>query len=157
MLILNICFIKFNHCHQKLRDWKNLHYLENRGSHHRIQRIREHYCKNFKLLSTKKWNFVFFARRQITGSCLFVCLFFFQGSSYRPSGPRMSQEGSFERKWKVLVPFLSDQKIGGHLDPLPRSFFPKSTDHNFENAILFSIVENYNNYKLQTLTSVYIQ
>ena len=43
------------------------------------------------------WNFVFFARRQITSACLFVCffvvVFFSQGSSYRPSGPKMSQEG----------------------------------------------------------------
>ena len=51
-------------------------------------------------------------------------------------------------------------------------FFPKSTDQNFEIAILFSIVENHNNYvfgddllphspwgrgcKLQISTSVYI-
>ena len=43
--------------------------------------------------------------------------------------------------------FLSDQNIGGHLGPLPRSFFlPKSTDPNFEIAILFRIVENHINY-----------
>ena len=38
------------------------------------------------------WNFVFFARRQITGACLFIYFFFSfpQGSSYQPSGPRMS-------------------------------------------------------------------
>ena len=92
------------------------------------------------------WNLVFFARRLITDACLFVCLFFSQGSSYRTSGPRMSQEGSFYWKWKVLVPFLCDQKIGGHLGPLPRSFFTKSTDQNFEIAILFIIVENRNYY-----------
>ena len=44
------------------------------------------------------------------------------------------------------MPFLSDQKIRWHLGPLPRSFFPKSTDQNFEMAILFHIVENHNNY-----------
>ena len=105
--------------------------LENRGKHpikvveferkwhHQIQRIREPYCRGFKLLSTKMWNFVFFGRRQITGACLFV-FSFSQGSSHRPSCPRILQEGSFLRKWKVLVPFLSDQKIGGHLGPLPR-------------------------------------
>ena len=108
------------------------------------------------------WNFVFFATRQITGACLFVCFFFLfflcmfiylffsfsfsHGSSYRPSGPRMSQEGSFWCKWKVLVPFLSDQIIGGHLGPLTRSFFPNSTDQNFEIAIFFRIVENHNNF-----------
>ena len=45
----------------------------------------------------KMWNFVFFVRRQITDACLFVffCCFFFQGWSYRPSGPRMLREGSF--------------------------------------------------------------
>ena len=47
-----------------------------RKSHHRIQRIREPYRKIFNLLSAKMWNFVFFARRQITGACLFLCLFF---------------------------------------------------------------------------------
>ena len=57
----------------------------------RIQRIREPLGKNFKLLPTKMWNFMFFTRRQITGACLF---FFPQGSSCRPSGPRMSREGS---------------------------------------------------------------
>ena len=46
-------------------------------SHHQIKRIRKPYCRSFKLLSTKMWNFVFFARRQITDACLFVCLFFF--------------------------------------------------------------------------------
>ncbi|XP_065575980.1 uncharacterized protein LOC136037275 [Artemia franciscana] len=35
-------------------------------SQHRIQRIREPYLRSFKLLSTKMWNFVFFARRSIT-------------------------------------------------------------------------------------------
>ena len=38
------------------------------------------------------------------------------------------------------------KKIGGHLGSLPRSFSPKSTDQNFEIAILFSIVETHNNY-----------
>ena len=42
--------------------------------------------------------------------------------------------------------FLNDQKIGGQLCPLPRSFFPKSTDQIFEIAILFSIVDNLNKY-----------
>ena len=53
---------------------------------------------------------------------------------------------------------------------VPKKFFPKSTDQNFEIAILFRIVENPNNYvfgddllppspwgrccKLQTLTNV---
>ena len=39
------------------------------------------------------------------------------------------------------------KKIGGHLGPLPYAhFFPKSTDPNFEIAILFRIVENHINY-----------
>ena len=76
------------------------------------------------------WNFTFFARRQIPDTCLFI--YFSQGWSYRIS---MSREGSFQRKLKVLVPFLSDQKIGGHLGPLPRSFFPKVIDQNSEITI----------------------
>ena len=63
---------------------------------------------------------------------LFFFLFFFpQGWLYQPSGPRMSQEDSFWRKLKVLVPYLSDQKIGGHLSPLPRSYFLKVTGSKF--------------------------
>ena len=38
------------------------------------------------------------------------------------------------------------KKIGGHLGPPHARFFPKSTDQNFEIAILFRIVENHNNY-----------
>ena len=39
------------------------------------------------------------------------------------------------------------KKIGGHLGPPPTLIFsPKSTDQNFEIAILFHIVENHNNY-----------
>ena len=46
------------------------------------------------------------------------------------------------------MPFLSDQKIGGHIGPLPCSvfFLPKSLYQNFEIAILFNIVEKHNNY-----------
>ena len=44
-------------------------------SQHQIQRIRQPSCRCFKLLSTKMWNFVFFARRQITDACLFVVFF----------------------------------------------------------------------------------
>ena len=70
--------------------------------------------------------------------------------------------------------FLSDHKNWRAPRPPPALiFFPKSTDQNFEIAILFRIVENHNNYvfgddllphssrgrgcNLQTLTSVYIQ
>jgi len=65
--------------------------LENRGkhplkviesqrkSHHQIQQIREPYGRSFKLLSTKMWNFVLFATRQIMDACLFVFCFFSQG------------------------------------------------------------------------------
>ena len=41
--------------------------------------------------------------------CLVVCLFF-QGWSCLPRDSIISREGSFERKLKVTVPFLSDQK-----------------------------------------------
>ena len=43
--------------------------LENRGK--RPLKVIE----SFKLLSTKMWNFIFFARRHITDACLFVCFF----------------------------------------------------------------------------------
>ena len=45
------------------------------------------------------------------------------------------------------MPFLSDQKNWRAPRPPPTLiFFPKSTDQNFEIAILFRIVENHNNY-----------
>ena len=49
-------------------------------------------------------------------------------------------------KLKVLVSFISDKKIGGHLGPLSRSFFPKSPDQNSKIAILFTVVQKFNNY-----------
>ena len=75
-----------------------------------------------------------------------INLFYSQGWSYRPSGRRISQEGSFERKIKVIVPFLRDQEIGGQQDPSCTHFFPKSPDQNFEIVIFFSIFEISNNY-----------
>jgi len=62
----------------------------------------------------------------------------------------MSEEGSFNRKYKVLVPFLSDQKIGrqGTLPILPPLFLPKSSDQNFEVPILLIIVERPNYHAL---------
>ena len=103
-----------------------------------------------------------------------VYLFFFSGLivstkwSYNVAGGLILTEIK-----SSSVPFLSNQKIGGHLGHLPRSFFPKSTDQNFEITTLFSIVEKHNDYvfgadllpdsprgrgsKLQALTSVYIQ
>ena len=85
----------------------------------------------------------------------------------------MLQEGSFQRKWKVLVSFLSDQKNWRAPRPPPTLIiFPKSTDQNSETAILLRVVEKPHNYvfgdsllphsprgrgnKLQTLTSAYI-
>ena len=45
------------------------------------------------------------------------------------------------------MPFLSDQKNWEISRPPPTLiFFSKSTDQNFEIAILFSIVENHTNY-----------
>jgi len=70
------------------------------------------------------------------------------------------------------VPFLSYQKIGGQLGPLPRHFSPNSPDQKSEIAILFNIVERPNNnvfgdnmkpqsswekvFKLKNVTIVYI-
>ena len=62
---------------------------------------------------------------------------------YRPNGPRILGESSFERKLKVLVSFLKDQKNWKATRPPPTLIFsPKSPDQNFEIAILFSTVEN---------------
>ena len=132
-------------------------------SHSAYQRTLQ---QNFQAPIHKNVEFRIFCQKTNHG-CVFICLFFFsQGSSYRPSGPRMSQEGSFKS-------FLSDQKNWRAPRPPPTLIFsPKSTDQNFEIAILFRIVKNHNNYvfgndllphspwgrgcKLQTSTSVYI-
>ena len=108
-----INFIKIDYTHQKLEARENLHnFRELRKtppkshtilkSHHQIQRIREPYCRSFRLLSRKMWNLVFFARRQITNVCLFVCLFFvffFLSPglivSNEWSGPTITQKSSF--------------------------------------------------------------
>ena len=78
---------------------------------------------------------------------LFVFLFSFSlGRLYRPNAPRMAQEGSFQRKLKVLMPVLSDQKLEGNWASSHALFFPNSPDQNFEIVILFSIIEKSNNY-----------
>ena len=74
---------------------------------------------------------------------VYLFVFFSQGWSYRPIWS--FERGSFERILKVIMPFLSDQKIGGQLGPLPL-LFQKSSDQNFETAILFVIVGRPNNY-----------
>ena len=79
------------------------------------------------------WNFAFFCQK-IDHGCVFILSFFFQGWSYRLSDSKKSWKGSFCRKLKVLVPFLSYQKIGGHLGPLPRSFSPKVTGSKFRDS-----------------------
>ena len=45
------------------------------------------------------------------------------------------------------MPFLGDQeKLEGNYAPSHATFFPKSSDQNFEIAIMFRIVEKPNNY-----------
>ena len=45
--------------------------------HCQIQRIKEPYCKDFKLLSAKMWNFLIFPRRnmRVAYICFFVFVF----------------------------------------------------------------------------------
>ena len=91
------------------------------------------------------WNFVFFARRQITGACLFV--FFPRGHRIDQVVLECRKRAHSNRNEKVLVPFLSDQKNWRASRPPPTLIFsPKSTYQNFEISILFRIVENNNKY-----------
>ena len=46
-------------------------------SHRHIQFIIEPYCRSFKLLYTKIWNFAFFVRRKVTDA--YYLLFFLKG------------------------------------------------------------------------------
>ena len=129
----------------------------------------------FQAPINKNVEFCIFCQKTNHG-CVFIFFIFFnysQGWSYRPSGPRIFQEDSFERKWKVIVPFLSNQKNWRAPRPPPTLIFmPKSSDQHSEIAILFNIVEKPYNYvfgddllphsprgrgcKLQILTSVCI-
>ena len=82
-----IRFIKFSLTHQKLRAWENLSDFQKKGgkpprshrilmeiTHHQIQRIKEPYCRGFKLISAKMWNFVILLEER---SRMRVYLFFF--------------------------------------------------------------------------------
>ena len=83
-----ISFFKVSFIHQKLRVGENLLYLgkyrETSPKSHRIwtkitpshSAYQRTLLRSFKLLSTKMRNFVFFAKRPITGAC---SLFFFPG------------------------------------------------------------------------------
>ena len=95
------------------------------------------------------WNFLFFARRQITGACLFVCLFFSQGVI-------LSTQLSYNVARGLI---LTEMKSSSALFKWPKNWraprppgtlniFPKSTDQNSEIAILFSVVEKPYNYVL---------
>ena len=65
----------------------------------------------------------------------------------RPGGHRMSEESSFKRKLKVLVPFLSNQNIGWQTRLPPTPFLSsQSSDQDFQIAILLRIVERLKNY-----------
>ena len=138
--------------------------------HHQIQRIREPYCTSFKLLSTKMWNFVFFARRQDIGSvfiCLFFC-FFSRGDRIDPvvveSYDRAHSNGNalFKRpkNWRAprppptLIIFLKspDQRFwDSHFIQRSR----KPLNYVFGDDLLPHSPRG-RGYKLQTLTSVYI-
>ena len=84
-----ISFIKFSVTHQMLRAGENLPYFRKKGetppkSHIILMKItpsdsayQRILPQRFQAPIYKMLNFVFFARRQITDACLFVCLFFF--------------------------------------------------------------------------------
>ena len=91
------------------------------------------------------WNFVFLCQKTDHG-CVFIVFFFSRGHRIDQvvleCCKRAHSDGMKSSSALFKIP-----KIGGHLGPLPRSFFSQSsTDQNFEIAILFPIVENHNNY-----------
>ena len=102
-------FIKLILIHQKLRTWENLPYFRKKGeTFPKSQRIltkitpsdsayQKTLLLNFQAPICKNVEFRIFCQKTDHGF-VFICFFLFffsQGSSYRPSGPRMSQEGSF--------------------------------------------------------------
>ena len=93
------------------------------------------------------WNFAYFARRSITGACLFVFCFCPRGHRIEQVVLECRKRAHSNGNEKVLVPFLSDQNNWRALwSPPTLILCPKSTDQNFEIAISFNIVENHNNY-----------
>ena len=131
-----ISFIKFSPTHQKLRAWENLTDFRKKRErppkkYRTLMKITPSYSayqrtllQKFQAHIYKNMECCIFCQKKDHG-CVFIC-FFSQGWSYRPSGPRISWKGSLELTLKVLVPFLSDEKNGGQLGPLPRSFFSQS-------------------------------
>ena len=99
--------------------------------HHQIQRIRELYCKGIKL-PCSQCEITNEERSQMRGYFFFVDIFS-RVIRYQTNGPKISAEGLFERKPKVLVSFLSDQKgwraISHHLTYLfPKIIWSKFSD-----------------------------
>ena len=70
-----------------------------------------------------------------------------QGWSFQTSGPKTSGYSSFQWKSKVLVPFLNDEKTGGHLFPSHvNSPPPKRSGKNIKIVVYCSLVDRPNNY-----------
>jgi hypothetical protein len=110
----------FNEVALKLcNSWPHLHSVSHLQSRKHLSRVQ----RGLSSSSLQKCGILHFLQEEKSRMC--VC-FFFHGWSYRSSGHIISREGSFERKLKVLVPFLSDQKIGRKIGPLPRLFVSQS-------------------------------
>ena len=73
------------------------------------------------------WNFIYFARRQIT----FILFFFFPGVIVSTEWSYIVSRGLIWTEIKNSSALFSDQKIGGCLGPLPRIFFPRVTGSKF--------------------------
>ena len=80
---------------------------------------------------------------------VYLLLFFSKIGRIEPRGPRKPEKGTFQQKLKILLLFLSDKKIEGQPRSLPCPFSQSLTDKNSEIAILFNVVERYNNLSLQ--------
>ena len=76
-------------------------------------------------------------------ACLFV-FFFLKGDRINPVVLKYRKRAHSNKSFSAL--FKWPNKLEVKWGPLPRSFFPEPADQNFEIAILFSIVEKYNNY-----------
>ena len=101
------------------------------------------------------WNFVFFARSQITDACLFICFFvcFFKDDRIDPVVLECREKAhSNEIKSSSAISKLA--KIWRAPRPPPtHTFSSKSPDQNYEIAILFSLVENLTIMSLGTTSS----
>jgi hypothetical protein len=85
----------------------------------------------------------YLANEQCWHNIWFIFLVLDQGTSYRRSCCRKVEKGSFDWKSEWLLPFLIVKRVWKATNtPSKPTIYPKTSNKNFEIAILFNVVEN---------------